>query len=74
MNLQILACFKHQNGKKLSSHLWFFEGFCRLLNPEFCTLMDIGTQPYETGLLNFIEALESNPKIGGVSGFMTLDI
>ena len=36
--------------------------------------MDVGTEPYDTGLLNFIEALESNREIGGVSGFMTLDI
>lgn len=36
--------------------------------------MDIGTEPYDTGLIKFIEALESNRNIGGVSGFMTLDI
>lgn len=36
--------------------------------------MDVGTEPYDTGLINFIEALESDPTIGGVSGFMTLDI
>lgn len=36
--------------------------------------MDVGTEPYDTGLINFMEALESDPHIGGVSGFMTLDI
>ena len=36
--------------------------------------MDVGTEPYDTGLINFIEALESDETIGGVSGFMTLDI
>lgn len=36
--------------------------------------MDVGTEPYETGLIKFIEALQSNKNIGGVSGFMTLDI
>ncbi len=24
---------KHLNAKKLSAHLWFFEGFCKLLIP-----------------------------------------
>ena len=33
------------NGKKLSSHLWFFEGFCRYLQPEFVVLLDVGTTP-----------------------------
>lgn len=69
-----MACFKHLNAKKLSSHLWFFEGFCRLLSPEFCVLMDVGTEPYDTGLIKFMEALESDERLGGVSGFMTLDI
>jgi chitin synthase len=31
--LNLLTCFKHLNGKKLSSHAWFFEGFCRYLKP-----------------------------------------
>ena len=31
--LRVFSCFKHTNGTKLSSHLWFFEGFCRYLKP-----------------------------------------
>ena len=34
MNLSHLYTFfllKHLNAKKLSSHMWFFEGFCRFL-------------------------------------------
>lgn len=31
--LRLFSCFKHSNGTKLSSHLWFFEGFCRYLKP-----------------------------------------
>jgi chitin synthase len=34
---------KHLNGRKLSSHLWFFEGFCKLINPKYITLVDVGT-------------------------------
>lgn len=36
--------------------------------------MDVGTEPYDTGLITFMEALEADETIGGVSGFMTLDI
>jgi chitin synthase len=43
--LKIFSCFKHLNGTKLSSHLWFFEGFCRFLQPKFIVLLDVGTQP-----------------------------
>ena len=34
---------KHLNAKKLSSHMWFFEGFCRFLQPKYCCLIDVGT-------------------------------
>jgi chitin synthase len=43
--LKLFSCFKHLNGTKLSSHLWFFEGFCRYLDPEFIVLLDVGTKP-----------------------------
>ena len=29
---------------KLSSHLWIMRGFSRQLNPEFITLLDVGTR------------------------------
>lgn len=32
-SLKVFFVFKHLNGKKLSSHAWFFEGFCRYLKP-----------------------------------------
>lgn len=65
--------FKHLNGKKLSSHAWFFEGFCRYLSPEFCVLLDVGTVPDKQGIANFVKALRSDINIGGVSGFMNID-
>lgn len=43
--LKTFSCFKHLNGTKLSSHLWFFEGFCRYLDPEYVVLLDVGTKP-----------------------------
>lgn len=52
--LKIFSCFKHLNGTKLSSHLWFFEGFCRYLDPRFIVLLDVGTQPDSNGIVNLI--------------------
>ena len=31
MHLYTFFLLKHLNAKKLSSHMWFFEGFCRFL-------------------------------------------
>lgn len=52
--LKLLSCFKHTNGTKLSSHLWFFEGFCRQFNPELCILLDVGTKPSPKGILKLL--------------------
>lgn len=59
-SLKVFFVFKHLNGKKLSSHAWFFEGFCRYLTPEFCVLLDVGTVPHEYGVANFIKVLKNN--------------
>lgn len=57
--LRTFFVIKHRNAGKVSSHLWFFQGFCKLLNPDFCTLIDVGTQPAEDGVFNYFRALES---------------
>jgi chitin synthase len=66
------------NGTKLSSHLWFFEGFCRYLNPTFIVLLDVGTQPNEEGLVNLLRGFYNrngtdNSTVGGVTGLMSID-
>jgi chitin synthase len=35
---------KHLNNGKIDSHLYFFRGFCAELNPDYCLLLDIGTE------------------------------
>jgi chitin synthase len=79
IKLNIFTCFKHMNGKKLHSHLWFFEGFCRYLQPEFVVLLDVGTTPdfeggkgYD-GLSNLIRGFYANKDVGGVTGLMSID-
>ena len=53
---------KHLNGKKISSHMWFFEGFCKLLKPKYCVLIDVGTVPSEDGLVNYFKGMEADEK------------
>ena len=43
MNLFIVT--KYKNKGKLSSHNWFFNGFCQELKPEFAVLLDVGLVP-----------------------------
>lgn len=52
--------------------MWFFQGFCRMLKPKYCCLIDVGTVPYKSGIYNYFKAMESDSQIGGVSGFMGL--
>ncbi|KAL4456937.1 hypothetical protein ABPG74_014575 [Tetrahymena malaccensis] len=68
--LNIMHCVKYQNGGKLSSHLWFFCGFCELFNPDYTILLDCGLVPDERAMFNMFLALESDKNIGGVCGFM----
>lgn len=55
---------------KLSSHMWFFSGFCKTLQPEFTCLIDCGTVPDDRGVFNYFRVLETNPQVGGVCGYM----
>jgi chitin synthase len=71
--LKIFSCFKHLNGTKLSSHLWFFEGFCRYLDPEFIVLLDVGTKPEDKGVVNLIRGFQGDKDVGGVTGLMSVD-
>ncbi|KRW99162.1 hypothetical protein PPERSA_07405 [Pseudocohnilembus persalinus] len=71
--LTCLYLHKHLNAKKLSSHLWFFEGFCRQFQPKYCAFIDVGTIPNEFGLVKYFEALEGDQNIGGVSGFLGIE-
>lgn len=70
--LKLFSCFKHTNGTKLSSHLWFFEGFCRYLKPEFVILLDVGTKPEKNAIANLLKGF-TDDDVGGVTGFMTVD-
>lgn len=54
--------------------MWFFKGFCSLLDPDYCLLMDAGAIPKPGSICKLIFAMEQNPKIGGVCGTMRIDL
>lgn len=43
--MNLFMCVKYKNGGKLSSHNWFFNGFCKELKPKYTVLMDVGLKP-----------------------------
>lgn len=43
--MNLFTVVKYSNKGKLSSHLWFFEGFCEMINPNMCILLDCGLEP-----------------------------
>ena len=52
--------------------MWFFRGFCHELEPKYCVLLDCGLEPHEESIYKFFLAMEADPNIGGVCGFMGL--
>jgi len=52
-DMTVFFCHKHLNNKKLSSHMWFFEGFCRLWHPKYTCFIDVGTVPDKMGLVKY---------------------
>ena len=70
--MNLFLCVKYKNSGKLSSHNWFFNGFCKELRPEFAILLDVGLRPEGHALMNMYKYMKQNPNIGGVCGYMSL--
>ena len=66
--LQLIICIKQFNRRKLNTHLWFFGGFCEMINPDFVMLLDVGTKPLEGSLYYLYEAMHLYPNIAGCCG------
>lgn len=54
--------------------MWFFEGFCKEFQPDYCILMDVGANPEKDAIFRLVMAMEANPKVGGVCGTMRIEI
>ena len=70
MNLFMVT--KYKNGGKLSSHNWFFNGFCRGLKSKYAILLDVGLMPDKEALVKMYKHMENNEKVGGVCGYMAV--
>jgi len=53
-------CFgiKHRNDGKINSHRWFFQGICKYLKPDFCLMLDIGTQADNYALMKLYKHMK----------------
>jgi chitin synthase len=67
-SLNTIFCVKHLNKRKLNTHRWFFEGFCRRIIPDYVALLDVGTIPMPTGLYLLFEAMEDDHRVAGCCG------
>lgn len=72
--LNVLMVIKHKNAKKLSSHALFFLGFCTLIKPEICMLLDIGLEPQGSSIFNMYKYMIKYPSTGGSCGYMGLKV
>lgn len=72
--MNLFLCVKYRNSGKLSSHNWFFNGFCKELRPKYAVLLDVGLKPDEVALLKMYRYMKEHPKVGGVCGYMSLKI
>jgi chitin synthase len=66
--VQVIFCLKEKNQKKINSHRWFFNAFGRILNPEVCVLIDVGTKPTHDSIYHLWKCFDSDPNIGGACG------
>jgi chitin synthase len=72
--MNLFLCVKYKNSGKLSSHNWFFNGFCKELRPKYAVLLDVGLRTEGTALLKMYRYMKDYDNIGGVCGYMSLKI
>src|SRR5436305_12107150 len=64
----MMLCLKQMNSKKINSLRWLFNAFGRILNPEICVLLDVGTKPGSKSLLTMWEAFYNDKDLAGACG------
>ncbi|KAH9942456.1 chitin synthase-domain-containing protein [Epithele typhae] len=65
---QIIFCMKEKNQKKINSHRWFFNAFGRMLQPNVCVLLDVGTRPAPKSIYHLWKAFDVNSNVAGACG------
>lgn len=66
--VQVIFCLKENNEKKINSHRWFFNAFGRILQPNVCVLLDVGTMPGSRSIYHLWKAFDTNRQVGGACG------
>ncbi|ORX48617.1 hypothetical protein BCR36DRAFT_354319 [Piromyces finnis] len=72
--VQILFCLKEKNKKKINSHRWFFNAFGRILKPNVCVLIDVGTRPTSTSIHALWKAFDKDKQVAGACGEIKCDL
>lgn len=54
-------------------HSWFFNAFGRVLEPNVCVLLDVGTRPGPTSIYHLWKAFDLNSNVGGACGEIVAD-
>lgn len=65
---------KQFNKGKIDSHLYFFRGFCKELNPDLCLMLDIGTEPKSQSINKLVDLMNNQPNLGGCCGDLEVDL
>lgn len=67
-SLQLVLCIKQTKKLRLNTHLWFFGGWCQMLNPSYVIMLEIGVRPHPKALFYLYEALRLDENLAGCCG------
>lgn len=70
--MNLFFCIKYKETGKLSSHNWFFNGFCKELKPKYSILLDVGVRPYPDAIFKMYRHMKLNQNVGSVCGYLRL--
>lgn len=59
----VLTCFESIHWQR-----WFFNAFGKVLEPNVCILIDVGTMPRNRSIYHLWKAFDANKNVGGACG------
>jgi chitin synthase len=65
--VRFLVCLKRMNRGKLQSHSFFFEVFCRDVQPIYCFQVDSGTTLAPETASELVRCMEESPAVGALA-------
>lgn len=73
VEVRFVYLLKKKNAKKLDSHAWILEGLAPMLCPNHVVFLDVGTQPKKTAIRMLVQEMESDHRVAGCCGEITID-